>query len=176
MSASVKCCHGGASIIGMRVRPLSADDQSWKYDALVRAWGSTAVARKGVLVDAAELPGFVAEVDGRRAGLVTYARRGDELEIVTIHVDEEGRGVGRALMDAVVSRARDEGVRRIWLTTTNDNLRAVAFYQRWGMDLVALIRDGVAASRLVKPSIPMVGRNGIPIRHELEFELLLNHR
>jgi ribosomal protein S18 acetylase RimI-like enzyme len=79
----------------------------------------------------------------RRAGLVTYASRGDELEIVTIHVDQEGRGVGRALMDAVVSRARHDGVRRIWLTTTNDNLRAVAFYQRWGMDLVAVIRDGI---------------------------------
>jgi ribosomal protein S18 acetylase RimI-like enzyme len=127
-----------------------------------------------VLIDAAPLRGFVAEVDGQRSGLVTYARRGDELEIVTIHVAEEGRGVGGALMDAVVSRAGDEGVRRIWLTTTNDNLRAVAFYQRWCLDLVALIRDGVTASRLVKPSIPMVGRDGIPIRHELEFELLLD--
>ena len=160
----------------MRIRPLGAGDESWKYDELVRAWGSTTVARKGVLVDAAALPGFVADVDGQRAGLVTYARRGDELEVVTIHVHEEGSGVGRALMDAVVSRARDERVRRIWLTTTNDNLRAIAFYQQWGMDLVALIRDGVDASRFVKPSIPMVGRDGIPIRHELEFELLLDQR
>jgi hypothetical protein len=28
--------------------------------------------------------------------------------------------------------------------------------------------------RLVKLSIPMIGANGIPIRHELEFELLLD--
>ena len=98
------------------------------------------------------------------------------MEIVTIHVGEEGRGGGQALMEAVVSRARDEGVRRIWLTTTNDNLRAIAFYQRWGMDMAALIRGGVAASRAVKPSIPTVSRDGIPIRHELEFELLLDHR
>ena len=144
----------------MRIRALGAEDESWKYDALVRGWGSTTVARKGVLIDAAALPGFVAEVDGQRAGLVTYARRDDELEVVTIHVAEEGRGVGRALMDAVVCHARDDGLRRIWLTTTNDNLRAVAFDQRWGMDMVALIRDGVAASRFVKPSIPTVGREG----------------
>ena len=142
-----------------------------------RAWGSTTVARKGVLVDAAALPGFVADVDGQRAGLVTCARRGDVLEVVTIHVHEEGSGVGRALMDAVFSRGGDQRVRRIWLTTTNDNLRAIAFYQRWGMDLVALIRDGVdRGPRFVKPSIPMVGRDGIPIRHELEFELLLDQR
>jgi hypothetical protein len=31
----------------MRVRPLGADDESWKHDTLVRAWGSTTVARKG---------------------------------------------------------------------------------------------------------------------------------
>jgi ribosomal protein S18 acetylase RimI-like enzyme len=151
-----------------------ASDQRWKHDALVRFWGSTAVARQGALVDANILPGFVAELDGELAGLLTFARRDDELEVVTLHVEQEGRGVGRALMDAVLSHARDARIHRIWLTTTNDNVRAIAFYQRWGMDLVALIRDGVAVSRLVKPSIPMVGGNGIPIRHELEFELLLD--
>lgn len=159
----------------MQIRPLGADDESSKRDALVRAWDSTTVARKGVLIDAGALPGFVAEVDDQLAGLVTYARRGDELEVVTLSVVEEGRGTGRALMDVVAACADDLGVRRIWLITTNDNVRAVAFYQRWGMDLVALIRDGVAASRLVKPSIPLVS-GGIAVKHELEFELLLDQR
>jgi ribosomal protein S18 acetylase RimI-like enzyme len=156
------------------VRQLTPGDQRWKEDELVRGWGSTAVARKGELVDASELPGFVAELDGEPAGLLTFARRNDDVEVVTLHVRQEGRGVGRALMDAMLTNARDERVRRIWLTTTNDNVRAIAFYQRWGMNLVALIRDGVAGSRLVKPSIPMIGGNGIPVAHELEFELLLD--
>jgi ribosomal protein S18 acetylase RimI-like enzyme len=170
MLGSIVC----ANIVCVTSRPLMAGDQSWRHDALVRTWGSTTVARKGALVDASELPGLVAEVDGERVGLLTFARRDDELEVVTLHVEQEGRGVGWALMDAVLSHARHDRVRRIWLTTTNDNVRAIAFYQRWGMDLVTLIRDGVAASRLVKPSIPMIGANGIPIRHELEFELLLD--
>jgi GNAT superfamily N-acetyltransferase len=160
----------------VRVRPLTEDDEHWRQDALVETWGSTTVARNGSLVDAAGLSGYVAEVDGQRAGLLTYAQRGDELEIVTIQAEREGHGVGRALMDAVAAHARHEGVRRLWLTTTNDNVRAIAFYQRWGMDLVALVRDGVAASRAVKPSIPRVADNGIPIRHELELELWLDRR
>ena len=41
------------------------------------------------------------------------------------------------------------------------------------MDFVALDREGVARSRKVKPSIPTVDREGVPIRHELEFELML---
>ncbi len=154
----------------MMVRPLGEDDRSWTAEALIRAWGSTSVARKGGLVEASGLPGFVALVEGEPVGLLTYARQGDEVEIVTIHVEREGVGVGRALMDAVLSEARRTRARRIWLVTTNDNIRAIRFYQRWGMDLVALIKDGVAASRKVKPSIPLVGSDGILVRHELEFE------
>jgi hypothetical protein len=52
-------------------------------------------------------------------------------------------------------------------------VRALGFYQRWGMDLVRVIRGGVAQSQLVKPSIPTVGNDGIPRRHELELELVL---
>ena len=158
----------------MLVRVLGADDRDWKEGALRRAWGSTAVARKGELVDVVALPGFIAIADEQRVGLVTYAVRDNELEIVTIQAEPEGRGVGRALMDAVLGHARDEGIRRIWLITTNDNVRALSFYQRWGMNLAALIRDGVSTSRSVKPSIPTIASNGIPIRHELELELRLH--
>ena len=76
-------------------------------------------------------------------------------------------------MDAAKDRAEELRARRIWLTTTNNNFRAFRFYQRWGMDLVAFYRNGVARSRLAKPSIPLVDREGVPVRHELEFELLL---
>jgi len=158
----------------MVVRALDDDDGLWKDESLRRAWGSTAVARLGTLVDAAGLPGFVALADGRPIGLLTCARVGDDIEVVTLHVDREGRGTGRALMDAVLTDARRTAARRIWLVTTNDNTRAVAFYRRWGMHQVATITDGVAASRQVKPSIPVTGRDGIPVRDELVFDRRLD--
>ena len=65
------------------------------------------------------------------------------------------------------------GAPRLGLITTNDNLRGFAFYQQWGMDLRRVVRDGVDASRRIKPSIPMLGALGIPIRHELEFERIV---
>jgi len=73
-----------------------------------------------------------------------------------------------------VEHARAAGCRRLWLITTNDNLRALGFYQRLGLDLCALHRDAVAVARRLKPGIPLTGRAGIPIRHELEFELLVD--
>lgn len=157
----------------LHVRPLDAGDHAWKRDTLTTTWGSTEVARLGQLVDAEALEGFVAVEDGERIGLLTFASRGDELEVVTLHSQRRRRGAGRALMDAAREAAVHQASRRLWLITTNDNVGALAFYQRWGLDLVALHREGVAASRRVKPSIPSHGHGGVPIRHELELELLL---
>lgn len=58
------------------VRPIDAGDLEWKVAALQAVWGGTEVARKGELIDALELDGFVA-VDGvDRIGLLTDALRG----------------------------------------------------------------------------------------------------
>ncbi|MNV93512.1 hypothetical protein D3C71_1882140 [compost metagenome] len=61
----------------------------------------------------------------------------------------------------------------MWLITSNDNTRAIRFYQKRGLDLKAVHRDAITEARKLKPSIPLIGMDGIPIRHELEFELTL---
>ena len=93
--------HGG--VIGTRT--LREDDLGWKRRSLLHAWGGTSVAGKGELVDAVDLDGIVATDGADRVGLLTYALRGREFEVVTIHVDREHTGAGRALMDAAKDRA-----------------------------------------------------------------------
>jgi ribosomal protein S18 acetylase RimI-like enzyme len=151
------------------VRPLGVLERARVADR----WGPVVVRRgEGVAIEG--LPGFVAWLPDARAGMLTYAVRGDECEVVTLHCDIEGRGAGRALMSAARDAAVAEGSRRLWLVTTNDNVRALAFYQRWGMDLCAFRRDAVNETRrTLKPEIPERAANGIPIAHELELELLL---
>ena len=156
------------------VRELTAVDNDWTLRTLEAGWGSRCVARLGELIDATELPGFVAEVEGRRVGLVTFAPRPDGIEVVTLQALTEGRGIGRSLMDRVHTHAIEMDAPRVWLITTNDNIRAFTFYQRWGMDLVRVVHDGVSVSRRLKPSIPELGSNGIARRHELVFELRLS--
>jgi hypothetical protein len=68
--------------------------------------------------------------------------------------------------------AATAGATRLWLVTTNDNVRALRFYQRNGFDLVAVHRDAVTRARALKPAIPRV-LDGIPVRHELELEVRL---
>ena len=159
------------------VRALTENDRAWAVQVEADSWSQAGVARLGELVDPTQLPGFIADLDGERAGLASYAVRGEECELVTIRSLQEGRGVGRALLDAVRDAATAAGCTRLWLITTNDNLRALELYQRWGMDIVAFHRHAVTeARRQVKPSIPERGAHGIPIAHELELELHLAGR
>jgi N-acetylglutamate synthase-like GNAT family acetyltransferase len=151
------------------ISAFGPDDVEWASAALTEAFGAPVVVSRGVLQDPLTLPGFVARIDGAPVGLVTYHVNGDECEIVSIH----GYGVGAALLDAAVDQARGLGCRRAWLVTTNDNTRALRFYQRQGWDLVALHRDAVTEGRRLKPGIPALGLDGIPLRHELELELQL---
>jgi GNAT superfamily N-acetyltransferase len=155
------------------VRPLEDRDRPWARASLEETWGSVMVASRGRLQDASILAGFVAEDGGRPVGLATYRVDGDDCELVSINSARERRGAGAALLEAVAGAARAAGCSRVWLITTNDNLHAMRFYQRRGWDLVALHRDAMARSRELKPEIPERGEEGIPIRHELEFELRL---
>ena len=155
------------------VSRIASGDRDWVAETLVREWTSTSVARLGQLVEAAGLPGHLATLAGRRVGLVLVDVRHREYEVVAISTSEPRRGVGRALMERCFAEARATGCRRVWLVTTNNNITAIAFYQRLGMDLRALHRHALRVSRELKPTIPERDAAGVRIDHELEFELLL---
>jgi ribosomal protein S18 acetylase RimI-like enzyme len=162
-------------MITFALRPLQGDDTAWVGQHIAAEWGAEIVVAHGAVYRPAELPGFVAEADGEIVGLLTYHIAGDACEIVTLDSARPGCGIGAALIAAAKEAAINAGCRRLWLITTNDNTHALRFYQKRGFLLAALHRDAVAASRARKPEIPLIGNNGIPIRDEIELELLLPH-
>jgi len=93
---------------------------------------------------------------------------------VTLASDRPSQGIGSRLIERVVEVARRRKLRRVWLITTNDNVDALRFYQKRGFALVAVYPRAVERSRLVKPEISLSGNDGIPIRDEIELELILN--
>ncbi len=157
----------------LQVRPREPRDQDWTSRLLEEHWGSTLVVTRGRIVDASLLPGFVAVLDGRPAGLVTYEINGNECELVTLNSVTERVGVGAALIRVVEQVAREADCRRLFLITTNDNTPALRFYQRRGFHLIALYPNALDESRKLKPQIPLVGLDGIPLRDELVLELVL---
>jgi len=155
------------------IRPRTAADDPWIKALIKESWGAEMVFVHGTSYRPAALPGFVAVRDGAAVGLVTYtiANAGDACEIVTLDSLREGQGIGSALVEAVRETARRAGCSRLWLITTNDNTRALRFYQQRGFRLVAVHRDAVDKARKFKPQIPMTGDDNIPIRDEIELEI-----
>jgi GNAT superfamily N-acetyltransferase len=159
------------TVDGIDVRIGGPAGEWYVRRALVELMAGTSVAGHGELIDATALPVLVAWIGDEPAGHLTYRTDPERgWEVVTIASTRPGRGVGGALLDAVLDRAHRAGAGRVWLITTNDNTGALRFYQRRGFDLVRLDRDAVTRSRQrLKPDIP-THNDGIAMRHELELE------
>jgi ribosomal protein S18 acetylase RimI-like enzyme len=153
--------------------PLGDAHREWATRLIAEHWGSRIVVTRGRAHDTSRHPGFVAVMGGKPVGLATCRIDGTECELMTLDSLAERRGIGTALVGAVMAAGRAAGCKRLWLITTNDNLRAVRFYQKLGFRLVAVHRDAMKRSRELKPEIPLAGIDGIPIRDEIELEIPL---
>ena len=156
----------------MKVREKGPKDQPWIEALLNARWGGGGkVIVHGEVFDAGSLSGLIA---AERMGLATFQiRRVKDMavaELVTLDAITAGQGVGTALIEALLSRLRAEGVEILRVTTTNDNLNALRFYQRRGFRITEVRPGAVDDPRRLKPSIPTVGEYGIPIRDEIELE------
>jgi GNAT superfamily N-acetyltransferase len=155
-------------------QPLNIADREWVSEFMLELWGSNKVVSRGVVYYPQDLPGFEAMYDGEKVGLVTYNVTGTSCEIVTINSIHPFAGVGTAMIEAVKNVALQSGCERLWLITTNDNMNALRFYQKRGFVLVAVHRNALDISRKLKPEIPLIGNDGIPLRDEIELEMILN--
>src|SRR4051794_40616518 len=86
--------------------------------------------------------GLVAERAGVVVGFgaVAYRRWNRRAELCHLYVapGQRGQGIGRALIEAVVSAARGAGMRCVWLETSNVAYPAIAFYRRAGFAFCGL--------------------------------------
>ena len=159
----------------IRIDPLTPTDQAWLAGHLVRQWGDTIMIIRGRAVDLTLQAGFAARLEDRVVGLVTYGINDLSCEITSFDSQMEGIGVGTALITAVRQMAVHSGCLRLWLITTNDNLNALRFYQKRGFTIAAVHAGAIdRVSRPLKPGIPLIGHNNIPIRDEIELEINLS--
>jgi ribosomal protein S18 acetylase RimI-like enzyme len=155
------------------IRATNEDDRPFMREFITRRWFGEAVVVHGQFFYPAELPGFIAQQENLVSGLITYQVRKPECEIITLDSLVEGLGIGRQLVQKVKDAALESGCNRLTLITTNDNLTAIGFYQKCGFRLQAIIPGAVEKARELKPTIPMIGSNGIPIRDEIQLEMSL---
>ena len=139
----------------------------------MRRWLSMYVVVHNVKFDLGHADGWVAYEDNKIVGLITYHIANKKMEILSLDSCREHLGIGTALIRRVIKDARKQGCSRITLITTNDNIAAISFYQKRGFDISGFYRFAVDKARKKKPEIPLTGMYGIPLKHEIEFEMVL---
>lgn len=159
--------------MGIKVRKINSPDSEWITKLFIENWGSDFIISRGKIHKPKNLEGFIVEENGEKVGLATIFIENDEMELVTIDSLKQGEGIGKMILDEVLNLAKENKLKRLWLITTNDNLNALKFYQKNGFHLVSIYPNAIAESRKIKPQIPEIGENGIPLRDEIELEIIL---
>ncbi|WP_153768051.1 GNAT family N-acetyltransferase [Labrenzia sp. CE80] len=155
--------------MSVEIRPIEDEDHDAVRMLLTDRWTSPDIMLDNQMVDASRLPGFVAIAGEEMAGLVTVIKRAEEWEILTLDSLSRWAGTGTLLLDAVVKDAREAGIKRLTVRTSNDNLDAFRFYQRRGFRLERIAQGVIDQEREQKPEIPTRGDYGIPIHDEVLF-------
>ena len=139
-----------------------------------RHWHSRVVMSRGRAFYPEQEHGFLERRNGSIVGLLTFHLDPVEgMEILTLNSTLEGAGIGSSLMLCAIEKARRLGVARVWLTTTNDNLRVIGFQQRLGFRMVAINLGVVDEARKIKPQIPEHGERGVRVQDEIVMELVI---
>lgn len=132
-------------------------------------WAGPMIVSAGKAHDTSNADGFISIENDELTGYALYEIDNGRCELLVLESMTENRGVGSTLVNAVIAQARAQSCAQVWLVTTNDNIRAIRFYQRYGFVLGCVRVNALESARLLKPAIPTVGCEGIPIRDELEF-------
>lgn len=114
-------------------------------------------------------------------GLILVAREGEaiighaqivdtELKSLAVAEDRQRSGTGRALVEAVIARARADGVACLIVSTATADIGNLRFYQRIGFRMTRIVRDAFGPGTGYPAGLTI---GGIPLRDQvfLEFDL-----
>lgn len=140
----------------------------------IREWHSDIMVSRGYAHYVDNLEAVIAlDKNKEILGILTYHQLNQEIEIVSLDSFNEGKGIGTKLLDFAIHYFKALEPKRIWLITSNDNCHAMRFYQKRCWKMVNIHINAIEGARKIKPEIPLIGYDGIPILHEIEFEYQL---
>lgn len=154
----------------LRIAPAAGEaDRTWLRGLWRAAWGGEQMEAGGRTLRVDDVAAMVAWRAGERVGAATYLVEPPACELASIDALAPRAGIGTALLAAVEAAVAAAGCARVTLTTANDNLDALRFYQRRGYRIAAVHVGAVDAARMRKPTIPAVGQYGIAVHDELRL-------
>lgn len=151
------------------IRPIDEPMRPLVAEFLVNYWHVDAMIVRGERIAITKIDGFVVLEKDSLVGVATYIVRGDACEIVTLNSLHKGGGIGSALIDTVAAEARRQRCKSLRLITTNDNIYAIGYYQKRGFELAGMNLGAIDREREIIPAVPLIGENGLPMRHAINF-------
>ena len=159
--------------IGFGIAKAVSERETAKIRELVKVfWGEEEQLTFDKKFVAAKLPAYVARVDKDIAGFVSFADVDDAIVIVALGIlpEYQNAGVGRSLIERVEAKAKRLRKKRLLVSTSNDDLPALAFYQSIGFQIYEVKPDAIAE----KHGEIFEGVGGLPIRDELRLRKTLH--
>jgi ribosomal protein S18 acetylase RimI-like enzyme len=157
-------CRAHIALPPVLVREATAADRSTGFDLLAREFGGRPLMAAGEPVPHEEIGLLVAETEGGITGALAWRPIEGGLHIVAMATDPmwQRSGVGAHLLAEAELLARQRSSTHVIVTTTNDNIAALYFYQRRGYRM-----SGISPRALGDG--PAAGFAGIPIQDEIQL-------
>jgi GNAT superfamily N-acetyltransferase len=171
--AQVVCeCRPRIELPPVLVREAVDAEREAARDLFRRDFGPNGIVAFGQVIDVDAAPTIVADMDRGIGGALAYRLVEGGIHIVALATDPmwQRSGVGGHLVAEVELMARRLRIPRVIVSTTNDNLPTLYFYQRRGYYVAEWIPNGVAKH---SRSASLVGFAGIPIRDEVRLEKMI---
>jgi ribosomal protein S18 acetylase RimI-like enzyme len=115
----------------------------------------------------AELPAFAAKLENNIIGFISFTEADDAVIIVALGIlpQYQSSSVGTSLIEKVDTEAETLLKKRLLVSTSNDDLPALAFYQSLGFQIYE-VKPNVIAEKHGKN---LEGIGGLPVRDELRL-------
>jgi GNAT superfamily N-acetyltransferase len=153
------------------VRPAEPEDLRRIAKMLDYFWGETTVDCFDIEYECLVETNYVASVSGRLAGAVCLADGGDAGIVVALGVYPEfqGSGIARGLLETAAKHFRGEGLKEMRVATSNDDIPALYFYQRFGFGIYEVAPGAIARHH----GCELAGFARIPVRDEIRLRMTL---
>jgi ribosomal protein S18 acetylase RimI-like enzyme len=148
------------------------EDADWIRRHVAEFWGEERQLTFDRELDPAEYVAYFGRVGNGAVAFISLFEDKDDLIIVALGVYPEYQrsGIGTSLVEKAELEARRLGKKRILVSTSNDNLPALGFYQALGFQVFEVAPNVLAR----KHGEILVGIGGLPVRDELRLKKTLS--
>jgi ribosomal protein S18 acetylase RimI-like enzyme len=151
---------------------VSRGDRSAVRKFVRRFWGEEEQLTFDRKFTVAELPAIVAKVQDAVIGFISFSLTSDVLLVVALGVLPRYQccGIGSRLIKKVEDEARKLGKIKMLVSTSNDDMPALGFYQSLGFQIYQVKPNAIAE----KHAKILRGIDGLPVRDELRLQKKLD--